>query len=230
MLKQLRSHMFTRKKLSSLSLPIIMDKVSPRAEPTNILSQKNDELFIPKYKDTLFWCFYIMRNSFVDYALIGNQSFKVEKEMKIACIEYLRTKKDLLKKNKWRRTIIETDLLNNSVISMQTFVCLCALYDIDITIVNDYYYYTYGENIQNIVKKNGDDYGLYKVSSDVIEKELKNYWSVDSLTKPLKGISSYKVGELKRICKHLNINIYKKGGRGVFNKKEIYNLIKAKIE
>ena len=177
MLKQLRSHMFTRKKLSSLSLHINVEKASPRAESTCIASQKNEELFIPKYKDTLFWCFYIMRNSFVDYALIGNQSFKVEKEMKIACIEYLRTKKDLLKKNKWRRTIIETDLLNNSVISMQTFVCLCALYNIDITIVNDYYYYTYGENIQNVVKKNGDEYGLYKVSSDVVEKELKNYWS-----------------------------------------------------
>ena len=139
MLSQLKPFMFTLNNLSQVSDILDKNKNTSEKKPISAVEEKDKGLFIPKYKDTLFWCFYIIRNS-----LNGNQSFKVEKETKIACIEYLRTKKELLKKNKWKRTYIETDLLNNPTISPQTFICLCALYDIDITIIKDRYYYIYG--------------------------------------------------------------------------------------
>ena len=41
--------------------------------------------------------------------------------------------------------------------------------------------------------------------------------------KPLKGISSYKIAELKEICNKLDIDIIKK------KKKELYNLIQEKL-
>ena len=229
MLQLLQPFMFSQKNLDKF-FTVIEEKAPKKIIQEITKSEKNDQLFIPKYKDTLFWCFYIIRNGFSEFSLVGNQFFKIEKETKIACIEYLRTKKELLKKNKWKRNYIETDLLNNAVISPTTFICLCALYDIDITIIKDHYYYIYGKKTQNIVKKSGDQYGLYNVHWALVKKELVNYWAVDSLTKPLKGVSSYKVGELKRICKQLGLKIYKREGKGVLNKKEIYNLIKTKIE
>ena len=230
MLCQLKSFMFTLNNLNQFSNIAEEEKNSGENKSSSVIKDKDKELFIPKYKDTLFWCFYIIHNGLNDYYLIGNQSFKIEKETKIACIENLRTRKELLKKNKWKRTSIETDLLNNPVISPTTFICLCALYDIDITIVEDGYYYTWGEKTSNIVKKDGDEYGLYNGSNDNIEKILSRYWKITSIKKPLRGVSSYKVGELKKICKQLGLSIYKSEGRGILNKKDIYNLIKAKIE
>ena len=229
MLQLLQPFMFTQTYLEKFLIDI-KEKPATKNIQNVVIPEKNNQLFIPKYKDTLFWCFYIIRNSFADYALIGNQSFKIEKETKIACIEYLRTKKELLKKNKWKRNNIETDLLNNAVISPTTFICLCAIYDIDVTIIKDRYYYIYGKKAQNVVKKSGDEYGLYNIHWALVKKELANYWEINSIAKPLRGVSSYKVGELKRICKQLGLQIYKREGKGVHNKKEIYNLIKVKIE
>ncbi len=230
MLSRLKPFMFTLNNLSQVSDILDKNKNTSDKKPISVVKDKDKGLFIPKYKDTLFWCFYIIRNSLNDYHLIGNQSFKIEKETKIACIEYLRTRKEFLKKNKWKRTYIETDLLNNPSISSQTFICLCALYDIDITIVKDRHYYSWGDKISNIVKKEGDEYGLHCGSHDHIQKELGDYWKITNFTKPLRGVSSYKVGELKKICKQLGLSILKNEGRGILNKKDIYNLIKAKIE
>ena len=34
-------------------------------------TRKNTDIFIPKYKDTLFWCFYIIKYGWEKYHLIG---------------------------------------------------------------------------------------------------------------------------------------------------------------
>ena len=55
-------------------------------------------------------------------------------------------------------------------------------------------------------------YGLYikeKINKTVIETFKKNKWVVDSITKPLHAVGSYKVAEIKEICNLLNIDIMK---------------------
>ena len=52
-------------------------------------------------------------------------------------------------------------------------------------------------------------------------------WEIQNLKKPLRGHSSYKVNELKTICKLIDIDIYK--DKRIYNKQDIYKLIKSKL-
>ena len=78
------------------------------------------------------------------------------------------------------------------------------------------------------IKKFNNRYGVYTESMHHIKKELATSWEIKNIKKPLKGISAYKVSELKQICKKLNISV--RNQHRTYNKKEIYTLIKSKIE
>ena len=167
---------------------------SPKKEEI-IDKKKSSHLFIPKYKDTLFWCFYILTKGWENFYLVGRRSFAVEKEYKIACIEKLRDSKDLLKKNKWKRNILENNLLNDRIISNTTFICLCALHNMNIGLIGDYYYYIHQSNSLTpffYIKKNNDRYGIDTQSTQKIIKELENIWKIDNMKKPLRVVPSIK--------------------------------------
>ena len=229
---KMQPFMFTTSNLSTFSEIKEEEKEHSTSVQKEETSQKPGNLFIPKYKDTLFWCFYIITKGWENFYLIGQRSFSVEKDYKISCIELLRKKKELLKKHRWKKTQIEDDLLNQRTISTPTFLCLCALYDINITIIEDYYYYTHMISPNTpffYIKKYNNQYGIYTEKSHHIKTELANSWKITNMKKPLKGISSYKVGELKKICKSINISMIDKNRR-MCNKQEIYKLIQSKIE
>ena len=63
--------------------------------------RKKETMYRPKQKDSLFWCFYILKYGFSNYEMeINNQYFVVEKNEKFKYIELLRKNKDLLKLHK----------------------------------------------------------------------------------------------------------------------------------
>ena len=76
-------------------------------------------------KDSLFWCFFILKYGFAKYEMdIGTQYFTIEKNEKFANIDLLRSKenKDLLKINKIKPlSDLEDDLANKERISVKTF-------------------------------------------------------------------------------------------------------------
>ena len=53
-----------------------------------------------------------------------------------------------------------------------------------------------------------------------IRNKISTFWRIPNLKKPLKSISSFKVGELKNICSKLDINIRKKNNRVFVLKKK----------
>ena len=67
-------------------------------EKPNIL-KKEKEYFIPKQKDTLFWCFYIMKNGIDKYEELNETGISIvtEKQLKIGFVEKLRKEKQLIK-------------------------------------------------------------------------------------------------------------------------------------
>ena len=83
--------------------------------------KKKDLIFIPKFSDTLFWCYYILTNSIEDYEMITSD-FKEEKMVKISLIQTIRENKEILKKLKIKRTEVEDELLNQKFISVKTFL------------------------------------------------------------------------------------------------------------
>jgi hypothetical protein len=194
----------------------------------NLQNNTTTELFIPKYRDKLFWCFYIIENGYMKYETIHN-AFITEKNNKIEICENLRKKKDIIKMLKIKKNILDNNLCNEEKISLLTFINLCRIFNYSFLILNGKIGYS------NIIKdskdtflilKDGVDYGLYSDESKKtvkIKRALENNWIITNFKKPLKGISSYKIAELKEICNKLDINIIKK------KKKELYNLIQEKL-
>ena len=193
------------------------EKIIQKQEPAQ-------KVMIPAQKDTLFWIFYIIHYDWVAYETIHN-FFTEEKKRKISFVELLREKKDILKKNKWKRTQIENELVNEKTILLTTFICLLTIFDYSYIIINNRKVYKNiihddKEKIKLIIKKDGE-YGIY-IGDDKVSKinnALENLYIIENIKKPLKGISSYKVKELRAICVKLDLQYDK------MKKKDLYQLL-----
>ena len=131
------------------------------------INQKPKDLFIPKYKDTLFWCFYIMIKGWEEFFLVGKKIVSLlKKSIKYLVLSSCVTSKELLKKNKWKRTEIENDLLNNTIIShCNIYLSMRLIHNINIVLIEDFYYYSYTylqiTPLFFLLKRIMNQYGLY---------------------------------------------------------------------
>lgn len=192
------------------------EKVTEKVTKTN--------LFIPNEKDKLFWCFYVILNGYDMYELNHTNSFSIEKQIKIETVEKLKKIKDILKHLKLKRSELENDLVNNSIISLKGLYALCLVYNINIT-------YVYGRKfcklfipesnsetkeaiiIQNDKKENcikwikqlTTDFNDDNNQNDFLTDLNDNYWYIENIKKPLKTPASYSLSELHDICKKLCI-------------------------
>jgi hypothetical protein len=98
------------------------------------VAPKKETIYRPRQKDSLFWCFYILKNGFSNYEMeINNQYFVVEKTEKFKYIDLIRKNKDILKLHKIKPlTELEDDLANKDKISVKTFFALCILENINV--------------------------------------------------------------------------------------------------
>lgn len=202
--------------------------------------KKKDTMYKPKQKDSLFWCFYILKNGFSNYEMeINNQYFIVEKNEKFKYIELFRKNKDLLKLHKIKPlTEVEDDLANKDKISIKTFFALCAIENINVLLVNKRKVYELlCTNIDeshpiNVVHRNNETYEHsieLDTPNEVIEKYRDTYYKMASFDATLKSIGSYKLEELIDLCKKLDINIddykNKKEDKKKLTKTDIYQLL-----
>lgn len=177
---------------------------------------KFEPIYKPKKKDSLFWCFYIIKYGISKYEMeIGNQYFVIEKQEKIKYIELLRENKnkDLLKNHKIKPlTLLEDDLANQDRISIKTFFALCIVENINIILIDKRKLYesitTDDPKIQ-IVHRNSETYE-HHIELDVLPETINTYrelyYKMPSFDISLKAISSYKMDELLELCKKFNIN------------------------
>tara|TARA_B100000795_G_scaffold91682_1_gene66930 strand:- start:2910 stop:3635 length:726 start_codon:yes stop_codon:yes gene_type:complete len=190
------------------------------------------KMFI-KEKDKLFWMLYIFENG--DYTMLGKNTYSFEMKEKTKLIKQVKEHKQELKHFKLKTSDVEADLLYSKRMNITTFFTLLIVKNIN------FLYYT--ENIIYQWKKEGNDKmfilnhntkdNIYvnedKALTDEYFKILgENRLIVENLKKPIRGVSSYKVGEIKEICKKLNINIMKNSNKN-FSKKELYEKIVQKI-
>ena len=185
-------------------------------------------LTIIEQKDHLFWIFYIIRNGFEDYSLICNNHYKIEKDRKIKLISEIHANKSLLKDYKIKKlSECENDLLNEEKISFKTFHALCVLYNIQ------FYFLQHRTIYKNIMLDSEKTYvihkldgpGNYGLEHDVVDDVLDNYtnvrFEIDNYEKPLKGMSSYKLEDLQKICGTMCISLENRGKKKT--KVELYN-------
>ena len=187
----------------------------------------NTNFFYPKEKDKLFWCFYIIKYGFSKYGIPTSTSFENEKKEKFDCIEILRNKKQMLKLRKIKniKEDIEDELANKERIGVKTFIALCVAHDLNIMFIqkNKCFEMIEDENkpIHVVFEKAMKIY-FYEtdVTKEKAEEYRQKYFKWESIDKPLKAISFYKLNDLVSICNKLNLNIENRK-----NKKDLFELI-----
>jgi len=220
-------------------------KYSKQDNPSLISSPKMvklESIYKQKKKDSLFWCFYIIKYGISKYEMeIGNQYFVIEKQEKIKYIELLRENKnkDLLKNHKIKPlTLLEDDLANQDRISIKTFFALCIIENINIILIDKRKLYesiTTDDTKIHVVHRNSETYEHHielDVLPEIINTYRELYYKMPSFDVSLKSIASYKLEELLELCKKFNINTNNKSTQNNDNKsikkvtkKDIYELL-----
>jgi hypothetical protein len=203
---------------------LVKDKVTP----------KKETIYRPRQKDSLFWCFYILKNGFSNYEMeINNQYFVVEKTEKFKYIDLIRKNKDILKLHKIKPlTELEDDLANKDKISVKTFFSLCILENINVLLVDKRKIFELtcididDKHPVNIIHRNSKLYEHHielDVTPDILKKYRDTYYKMSSFDSTLKSMGSYKLDELTDLCKKLNVNI--EASKKKIIKKDIYELL-----
>lgn len=189
--------------------------------------------FFPRQKDSLFWCFFIIKNGFSAYEYPGTTSFVKEKELKFEYIESLRKSKQTLKVKKIKnlQEDVEHELANKEKIGMKTFIALCIAMNINVLFIHKKKCFELvlveDEPIYVIHQKEENGHTKYCYEQDVtkeaIEHYRKTYFLWDNVDKPLKAASAYKLEDLQNLCKTVGIIFQKCEKRKT--KKELYDLL-----
>ena len=208
---ELLPHMLTQKNIVSYSTLLHVDRnqdIGRKKTSKNII-KSTDNIFFPKQKDSLFWCFYIALCGLHEYDMIHN-FFTKEKEIKYNWIEQLRGKKEILKPIKISKATVEDELANCQRITMATVKAMCHLFDINVFYIDNKKFYEIITDTNNpiyVIEKKEKSYGLKKnLTPEQLEYYRNHFWKLENLDKPLKAISSYKINDLRDICSKLHID------------------------
>ena len=231
----MKEYMFTSENILRFTQSTVLDTPPKSTHQKQKIIKPNlpVSIYYPHQKDELFWCFFIAFKGMNDYEINKNHSFTYEKEFKIASVEKLREKKDLLKPVKIKKNHVEDELVNKKKISLTTLQALCIIYEMSIIYVwgKKFCDFRYGDIPTCMIIT--DDYGKkIGLKENINETDIKNirekYWYVENPLKPLRCISSYTIKELHQICEKLELKIIDISGKKL-NKKTLYENIGQKI-
>lgn len=205
-------------------------------------TKAKETTYKPFKKDSLFWCFFILKHGFSKYEMeVGNQHFSIEKQEKFKYIDELRKtcNKDLIKMHKIKPlNLLEDDLANQERISIKTFFALCIVEKINVMLIDKRKVYeiiiTDDPKI-HVIHRNSISYEHHielDVSIDAINVYRETYYKMSTFDVSLKSIASYKVEELLDLCKKLDIvldqpfkEVEEKEKKKKLSKKDIYELL-----
>jgi hypothetical protein len=231
-LNKLQDYMFTENKIHKIQQTLQMNcsviKSRERAVPV-----AKKQIFEPREKDSLFWCFFIMKNGMTAYEMTEHRNFIVEKKIKIEYVEKLRKEKALIKPYKLATLAhIESKLANDDKIDVQTLLVLCVLENLNVVFIKKRMYYELQMNSgdDDIHVIHSLDTYKYKFGHEISSKSqidsLKlTLFQIDNFEKPFKSVSSYKLSDLVEICNKLNIDTVNKETNKQKNKNDLYESI-----
>jgi hypothetical protein len=186
-------------------------------------------LFVPREKDTLFWCFYIMKYGDVKYEMLEHKNILTEKQLKIEYVEKIRKEKQTVKTYKFATlTHIENNLANENQLDVKTFLTLCAVENLNVLFVKNKTYYELLMNDNNelhcVQLLQNYKYG-YEVNPVGAEQIKSTLYKLDNIDKPIKAMSGYKLSELVEVCNKLAVDVIDKETNKSKGKKELYEAI-----
>jgi len=176
---------------------------------------KRNKLFVPPEDDKLFWCYYIIKNGDIKYEMLNNKNSLVAKQLKIDYITIIRDNKLFVKSYKFDTiSNIESNLANDVNVNIKTIMTLCAIEKINLIFVNKKTYFELLMNDSNDIyiineidvnTKYNKKYGFELASDETLNEIRNSLYKLDSLDKPIKSLSFYKVQDLLNIANRLAI-------------------------
>jgi hypothetical protein len=196
----------------------------------------NESVFFPKEQDSLFWCYYIISSGEYNYEIMNIKNSLVAKQIKINYVNKIRINKQIVKTYKFDTiTNIETNLANENIINIKTIMTLCAIDKINVIFISRKTYYELLMNDTETIyiirevesqSKYNKKYGFQIGDLDSLQQIRTTLYKVETLDKPIKSLSSYKLQELIDICNKLAIEVKRIDTGKNKTKNELYeNLI-----
>ena len=218
----------------SIQMKIMHVKNEKHIIPKRPIIEKSN-IFIPNQQDTLFWCYYIIKNGDISYETLNNKNTLVAKQQKIELITTIRKNKDIIKMYKFDSiSNIESNLANDNNLNVKTFLSLCAINNINIIYISKKTYFELLMNDTNVVyiihevQSNNKCYNKYGFETSTLESfnnRKESLYRVETINKPFKSASVYKVQDLIDICSKLAIETVNKESGKQKSKKDLYELI-----
>jgi len=194
-----------------------------------------ESIFFPKEQDSLFWCYYIISSGESNYEMMNVKNSLLAKQIKINYVNKIRMNKQIVKTYKFDTiTNIESNLANDNNISIKTIMTLCAIDKTNVIFVSRKTYY---ELLMNDTKtiyiirevesqsKYNKKYGFEISDLDSLEQIRKTLYKIETLDKPVKALSSYKLQDLIDICNKLAIEVKRIDNGKNKSKNELYELL-----
>ena len=211
--------------------PVLLSKNSDKKKNKEDKNMNRKNLYFPKgnLKDTLFWCFYILVNTIEEYEFNQMRHFEMEMKLKFDFLEKIRNNWSIIKEFKLKKIDIESNLCSENKISFHSFYSLCILEKINIYLIVDncaYQFFTSDDDNNEffIIHKMNNTFGIDLRKGEELKEILKTKYMVINPIKPIRGISYYKIGELRDILNKLKLD---ENLPGKFNKNMVYNEIKS---
>jgi len=234
-LSELQDYILDEKNIDRALEMKIISLTKPKTQKT-IETQKNN-LFVPIENDSLFWCFYIIKNGDMKYEMMNHKNVFSAKQLKISYVETIRKYKKTVKTHKFDTiSNVESNLVNDNIINIKTFLTLCTLENINIIYVSKKTYFELLMNDDGDIyivheinnSKNGNykiKYGFELGNIETINNIKNTLYKLDKIDKPIKAISSYTIQELVNICQKLAIETVDKNKNKTKSKKDLYEEI-----
>jgi plasmid maintenance system killer protein len=216
-------------KFSSTNNKALNGKESNKVTYEKEALSKKPSIFIPREKDTLFWCFYLMKHGDAKYEMLEHKNILTEKNLKIEYVEKIRKEKQTVKTYKFATlTHIENNLANENQLDVKTFLTLCAVENLNVLFVKNKTYYELLMNDTNELHTvhllQNYKYG-HEINPTGAEQIKTTLYKLDNIDKSIKSMSGYKLSELVEICEKLAIETVNKDTNKSKNKKDLYEAI-----
>lgn len=185
--------------------------------------------FDPHQRDTLFWCIFTAAFGVSEYMLIGTKYANREWEEKQSAIVAFQKSSTVLRATNHKITlgkvqeIMSEYMTNQSTITLLGLVGLSVHYKIQIYLIDSikktHIVYTPESFIETCyIYRHETLKGKYRLSLETVS--LEDSFCLESFTRPLRAVSSYKIGELENLAKRFGIDSTEKQ-----KKEELYRKI-----
>ena len=228
--------------------PEIEDETPVITEKEEMPEPKQDYHFEPKQNDTLFWCLYSIYHGVNDYQEIGHNYGVKEMEEKHKISTFVKENVSKIKNTNYKVTNVMLQEIMSELItvhretSMNVMLAMIVYYNINIIIVDPQQrcileFWSNKERIPrvDVASDDGDAktyvlykdaYGKYKLQTEnippskILEMKTKMV-TLDSYSRPLKQMASYKLHDLADLARQLGIYDETKN----YRKADLYNEI-----